>query len=190
MLHELDALLSPLYFWLFAGTAVLCGIGLLFSRHPIAAAINLVGTMIALSGIYALLDSPFIAVLQVLVYAGAIMMLVIFVIMVLNQARDHAVPLPGIETLPVLVLPVVLGVVLVAAAQQSTGAVDAKAVRGGVEPVAATLFDLGNNGYWLLFELTGLLLLVAAVAAVLLAKRHLESPAANESDDTHAAGGH
>lgn len=176
MLHQLDALLAPLYFWLFAGIAVLCGCGLLICRHPINGAINLIGTMLALSGIYALLDSPFLAVLQVMVYAGAIMMLLVFVIMVLNQARDHAVPYPGLGSLAALIIPMTLGSVLVWSAQARPVVADTQALRGSVDAVSTALFDVANNGYWLLFELTGVLLLAAAVSAVLLSKRKLEAP--------------
>jgi NADH-quinone oxidoreductase subunit J len=193
MLHQLDALLAPLYFWLFAGMALLCACGLLISRHPINGAVNLIGAMVALSGIYALLDSPFIAVLQVLVYAGAIMMLVVFVIMVLNQARDHAVPYPGLGALPALIIPVALGGVLVWNAQAHAPATDAQAVRGSVDALSATLFAVADNGYWLLFELTGVLLLIAAVAAVLLSKRSLDAPpeSADEAGDGNGkTGGH
>ena len=188
MLHELDAILAPLYFWLFASAALLCGTGLLITRHPINGAINLVGAMIALSGIYALMSSPFLAVLQVLVYAGAIMMLVVFVIMVLNQARDHAVPSPGWSALPPLLLPVGLGIALVSNATTKPAETSADAVRGDVATVAATMFDTVGHGYWLLFELTGLLLLAAAVAAVLLAKRSLESVETPEADEAHEGG--
>nr|MBA3938277.1 NADH-quinone oxidoreductase subunit J [Planctomycetota bacterium] len=115
MLHSLDIYLGPAYFWLFAGIAVLCGLGLLLARHPLNGAIYLIGVMVSLSGIYALLDSPFLAVLQVLVYAGAIMMLVVFVIMVLNQAKDHQIPFFDWFSLVSLALPVALGAALVGA---------------------------------------------------------------------------
>jgi NADH:ubiquinone oxidoreductase subunit 6 (subunit J) len=113
MFHDLDLILGPAFFWSFALISVLCGTGLLLARHPINGAIHLVGVMLSLSGIYALLNSPFLAVLQVLVYAGAIMMLVVFVIMVLNQAKDHIIPQFDWYSLVALPLPVVLGFALV-----------------------------------------------------------------------------
>lgn len=189
MLPELDAILAPLYFGLFAAVAVLCGLGLIICRHPINGAINLIGTMIALSGIYALLDSPFLAVLQVLVYAGAIMMLVVFVIMVLNQARDHSVPGITVTALVPLAVPVALGAVLVTASERIQPiARDAKAARGSVDAVATMMFDMTGGGWWLLFELTGVLLLAAAVAAVLLAKKKLDAPAEDAPNHGHEGG--
>lgn len=190
-LHSLDAILAPLYFGIFAAVAVVCGLGLILCRHPINGAINLIGTMVALSGIYALLDSPFLAVLQVLVYAGAIMMLVVFVIMVLNQARDHVVPGLGLGSLLPLAVPVALGAVLVWSVESLQPiARDPKAARGTVDAVAATMFDMTTGGWWLLFELTGVLLLAAAVAAVLLAKRSLDAPAEDAPATGHEGGHH
>ncbi len=187
MLHSLDAFLGPAYFYLFALAALLCGGGLFISRHPINAAVNLIGVMLALAGIYVLMGSPFLGVLQVLVYAGAIMMLVVFVIMVLNQATDHQVPrFDGYSAIGALI-PVVLGLSLLRTLQHSPHTQDAGAVRGEVKPMAAQLFDLSANGpgYYLLFELIGVLLLVAVVAAVLLAKRSLDTETPENSDVAH-----
>jgi NADH-quinone oxidoreductase subunit J len=196
MFESLNSILSTAYFSLFALIAIGCGGLLLLSRHPLNGALSLVGVMLSLSGIYALLSSPFMAVLQVLVYAGAIMMLVVFVIMVLNQATDHQVPrFDGYSAIGALI-PLALGLSLLHTLRQSAHVQDAGAVRGEVKPMAAQLFDLSANGpgYYLLFELIGVLLLVAVVAAVLLAKRSLDTettpePTANtdaaHKDDHH-----
>ncbi len=123
MLHAYDASIGALFFWAFALIAVLCSTGLLLARHPLNGAINLIGVMLSLSGIYALLNSPFLAVLQVLVYAGAIMMLVVFVIMVLNQAKDHVVPQFDWFSLAALPLPVAVGAALIAVLAATPNAV-------------------------------------------------------------------
>ncbi len=186
MLHSLDQILTAIYFWGFASAAVLCAFGILFGRHPLNAAICLIGTMLSLAGIYALLASPFLAVLQVLVYAGAVMMLVLFVIMVLNQARDHVLPRFDKLSLIGAALPVLIGVLAVATVRHDHAALtsSATAVRAGVEPVATALFA-PTKGYYLLFELVGVLLLVAVVGAVLLAKRRLD---ADPGTTDHPAG--
>jgi NADH:ubiquinone oxidoreductase subunit 6 (subunit J) len=114
MFHAYDASIGSFFFWAFALITVLCGTGLLLARHPINGAINLIGVMLSLSGIYALLNSPFLAVLQVLVYAGAIMMLVVFVIMVLNQAKDHVIPQFDWFSITALPLPVAIGGAMIA----------------------------------------------------------------------------
>src|SRR3954452_20617037 len=71
-------------FFLFAGFAIMCAISMVYQRNPLYSAMSLVGVFIALSCIYVTLAAPFIAAVQVLIYAGAIMVLVVFVIMLLN----------------------------------------------------------------------------------------------------------
>jgi NADH-quinone oxidoreductase subunit J len=190
MFPDLNQYLGPVYFGLFALIALLCSIGLLVARHPIKGAICLIGVMLSLSGLYAILNSPFIAVLQVLVYAGAIMMLLVFVIMVLNQGEDHAVPRFDRSSVLTLALPVLVGVLAVATLVQAPiGGEDPAAARGTIQRISAAMFTVGrgSSGYYLLFEIGGLLLLAALVGAVLLAKRSLDRPAA-EPEGAHPHG--
>lgn len=176
-------MIAQIYFALFAVVAVLCGSALVFARHPLNGAMALVGAMVSLSGIYALIQSPFLATIQILVYAGAIMMLLIFVIMVLNCAKDSSTPridwLGGTAILPAAAFGLlVVGTVLRAPVQAMP-----MAPRGTVEAIAGTLFPThGNSAYPLLFLAVGLVLLTAIVGAVLLAKRHLESPKTPEGE--------
>lgn len=194
MFPELSATLGPIYFWLFAIIAVACGTGVLFLRHPIQGAVSLVGVMLSLSGIYALLHSPFLAVLQVLVYAGAIMMLLVFVIMILNQGEDHK--LPRFDRLAVvgLILPLLLGAAVVLTMRDAAPALveAAGTPRVGLKEIAAGMFDMRGQGWYLLFEIGGLILLTAVVGAILLAKRSLESPISEPTDpgNHHGHGGH
>src|SRR4029079_9879583 len=76
--------ISPVFFYLFAGLAIACSLLVILKKNPVASAFSLVMVFFSFAGIYALLDAHLIAALQVLVYAGAIMVLVIFVIMLLN----------------------------------------------------------------------------------------------------------
>ena len=80
---------STVLFFLFAGFAIACAISMVYHKNPLYSAISLVGVFIALSCIYVTLAAPFIAAVQVLVYAGAIMVLVVFVIMLLNLEDDR-----------------------------------------------------------------------------------------------------
>src|SRR5580698_2617803 len=80
--------MTALIFVIFAGIAVLCGINLVVQTHPIASAISLVGVMGSLAVLYLLLGGEFIAAAQVIVYAGAIMVLFVFVIMLLNAGAE------------------------------------------------------------------------------------------------------
>lgn len=187
-----DQLIATASFWTFAVLAVACSVGLLASRHPIKGAVCLIGVMLSLAGLYAVLHSPFIAVLQVLVYAGAIMMLVVFVIMVLNQGEDHAVPRGDRTSLLVGVLPLLVCAIVVAALGKVPLVEHPEAARGGLQRIAATLFDTGraSQGWWLLFELGGLLLLAAVVGAVLLAKRRLDTTGAGSASDASPSAAH
>jgi len=194
MFPELSATLGPIYFWMFAVVSVACATGVLCMRHPIQGAVSLVGVMLSLAGIYALLHSPFLAVLQVLVYAGAIMMLLVFVIMILNHGEDHRLPRFDKLSILGLLLPLGLGAIVVATLHESAPALTEAATtpRMGIETIASNMFDIRGQGWYILFEIAGLLLLTAVVGAVLLAKRSLERTAEEDPDpgNRHGHGGH
>src|SRR5213592_1090212 len=78
-------------FFLFAGFAIACAISMVYHKNPLYSAVSLVGVFIALSCVYVTLAAPFIAAVQILVYAGAIMVLVVFVIMLLNLEDDNPI---------------------------------------------------------------------------------------------------
>ena len=190
MFPELDTVLANVYFGGLALAALCCAVGVLVSRHPLNAAVLLVGAMLSLAGIYALLDAPFLAVLQVLVYAGAVMMLVVFVIMVLNRAREDKQPRFYAWSVATAAAPLALTALLAITMAKQQLAVSPGAVRGEPEPIAARMFAMdGGGGWWLLFVAVGITLLVAVVGAVLLAKRKLDTPA-DEPAKEEAAHGH
>ena len=166
-------------FWGFAGLAIGSAYLCITRRNPVASALWLVVTLFALAALFVLLDAQFIAVLQVLVYAGAIMVLFLFVIMLLNIGRATRSDIKGAWGLGVGVL--LAGLMMVqllalrfgAPPQQLTlppGAMArAAAEQGMVAAVARPLFST----YLVPFEITSILLLAALVGAVVLAKRKL-----------------
>ena len=180
-------MLALIYFIILAVIALGAAVCVLLSRHPLYGALSLITTMVALAGIYGLLGSPFLGVVQIMVYAGAIMMLVTFVIMVLNGARDSKTPMfdkVSFFVIPaVLVLAGLVGFALVGAPL----AFDETALRGSVALTSRTLFDVAQTGpgYFMLFEVLGLLLLSAMVAAVLLAKKRLGSVQSENTEEGH-----
>src|SRR5712672_3942320 len=97
-----------LLFILFAGLAIGCALAMVAQRNPLYSAISLIGVFIALACLYLTLAAPFIAAVQVIVYAGAIMVLVVFVIMLLNveEAERHPLRLP-------LLVPIAIGLAAV-----------------------------------------------------------------------------
>lgn len=179
-------------FYIFAGASILSAIMCITQRNPVASAFWLISTMLALAGIFVLLEAHFIAAIQVLVYAGAIMVLFLFVIMLLNLG-DAVSDIRGKFSWAVAaVIAVVLTLTLIGVgqytperlAQELSGsgdlspdvvfrsgrmALDAAEAKGVVGVFAEPLFET----YVVPFEITGLLLLTATVGAVVLAKRRL-----------------
>jgi len=168
-----------LLFWAFAGLAVVSAALCITRRNPIASALWLVVTMFQIAALFVLLDAQFIAVLQVLVYAGAIMVLFLFVIMLLNLGRGGASDMRGPAGLAVATLLAgALGVQLFIVARSTppgpslpvtSPLAAAEQVEGMVGVVANPLFTT----YLVPFEITSILLLAAIVGAVVLAKRQL-----------------
>jgi NADH-quinone oxidoreductase subunit J len=178
-------------FWVFAGIAVLSAALCILQRNPVSAALWLVSTMFSLAAIYVLLDAQFIAAIQVLVYAGAVMVLFLFVIMLLNLGHASSdIRGPSAVTATVVIAGLLGGDLfalwrytphrLAADLAQGSPFSDPRAVfaageitrqetqvRGVVGSIAAPLFQ----AYLVPFEITSILLLVAIVGAVVLAKR-------------------
>ena len=160
-------------FWAFAGLAVLSGLACITRRSPVASALWLVVTLFAVAALFVLLDAQFIAVLQVLVYAGAIMVLFLFVIMLLNLGRAGPTDLKGPlgRGVGVFLAGLLLMQLLVLrqAGLAPGGPVRPPLEQGMIPSVARPLFTV----YLVPFEITSILLLAAIVGAVVLAKRKL-----------------
>ena len=160
--------MEVLLFWIFAVVGMGCGFLVVWHRNPMNSAIYLVITMLCLAGLYVLLMSGFVATVQILIYAGAVMVLMLFVIMMLNLRSDT---LEREGSTRAWVLAGVVGVVLVfrIAGLFSIGDGNPPASEnfGTIEAVGASLFST----YLLPFELAAVLLLIAVIGAVILAKR-------------------
>lgn len=161
-------------FLLFALIAVVCAINVVVQTHPIASAISLVGVMGSLAVLYLLLGAEFIAAAQVIVYAGAIMVLFVFVIMLLNaggeakRGRSFLVQLLGVPLLIAL-----LGILAFFVERMFPES--AKVVFGGFKGGAA--HDVGMalfTRYLLPFEVTSVLILIAILGAIVLARKELD----------------
>jgi NADH-quinone oxidoreductase subunit J len=158
-------------FFLFAGLAIACAVSMVYHKNPLYSAISLVGVFISLSCIYVTLAAPFIAAVQILIYAGAIMVLVVFVIMLLNLEEDR--PLNRLRYL--YALGGGLGVILLAQTFFIFYAV-MKAPNHVVDPntTAGKTMDIGRamySEYLLPVEIVGVLLMMAVIGAVILARR-------------------
>lgn len=155
-------------FFVLAAIAVLGAVSLIFQRHPIHSALSLVVVMIALAGLYLLLGAEFIAAVQIIVYGGAIMVLFIFVIMLLNAGEEERTNFSKLATFAGVPLAVALTGFIAAALLHSSQALPATTgALTSTKNLSKTLF--ANFVYP--FELTGFLILVAILGAVVLAQR-------------------
>jgi len=164
-------MVTTAFFFLFAGLAIACAISMVYHKNPLYSAISLVGVFISLSCIYVTLAAPFIAAVQILIYAGAIMVLVVFVIMLLNLEEDK--PLSRLRYL--YAMGGVLGVILLVQTFFIFYAVsrEPKQTVRTDETVGETL-SIGTamyTEYLLPVEIVGILLLMAIVGSVILARR-------------------
>ena len=162
---------SSVLFFLFAGFAIACAISLVYHKNPLYSAVSLIGVLISLACIYVLLAAPFIAVVQILVYAGAIMVLVVFVIMLLNLNEDrpltrlkHLYPIGGVLGLLLLAQTFFI---FYAVKSAPTKEVDADATVGKTLSIGSAMY----TEYLLPVEIVGILLLMAIVGSVILARR-------------------
>jgi NADH-quinone oxidoreductase subunit J len=172
--------LTQLLWWVFASVAVGGGFGMVTRRNPVASLLFLVLTFFSLAAIYVLLGAHFIAAIQIIVYAGAIMVLFLFVIMLLNLGHDYQADLRGgLWVVGGFVTAGLIGYLvwqaLGSAPPTATTGVGAAQIAADVErlnAVGAIAYPLFRN-YIVPFELLGILLLVAIIGAVLLAKRRI-----------------
>jgi NADH-quinone oxidoreductase subunit J len=166
--------MEKVLFIIFAVVAVLSALNILLQRNPLYSALSLIGTLACVSALFVMLNAQFIAAIQIVVYAGAIMVLFVFVIMLLNEPKDvpHidkqrglrflAIPFAGLllaETVSVVWrLPEVTPRPLVENPEQAFG----------------TTWSIGTalyTNYLLPFEITSVLILMAVVGAMVLARR-------------------
>jgi len=161
-----------LLFILFGAMAIGCALAVVAQRNPLYSAISLIGVFISLACLYVMLAAPFIAAVQVIVYAGAIMVLVVFVIMLLNvEEEEHrrarlkflvpaAVALAG-------VLIAEVAFILVSVQESRVMPTSSVSDVGVTSSIGTALF----TRYLLPFEITSILLLMAIVGAITLARR-------------------
>ena len=157
-------MIETLLLWLFAGTALVAAALMLVLRHPMRVALALTATMLSLAGVYALLGVHVIAVFQVLIYVGAVMVFMVYAIMLLD-VRDRSFTrrfswllIPGIAA--ALLFLAILAKSLWQALPEPTGA--ASGTRFGVQHFSVEFL----NEYWVQFEFVSVLLVAAVVSAL------------------------
>ena len=157
-------------FLVFALVAVLCGINVVIQTQPITSALSLIGVMGSLAVLYLLLGAEFLAAAQVIVYAGAIMVLFIFVIMLLNAGLEERTSFSRLATYAGIPLALAVSGLIAAAIARSGGYLPAPAPSGALTSTK-TLSMLLFTEFVYPFELTSFLILVAILGAIVLAQR-------------------
>ena len=166
--------MDAILFYVFAAIAIGCAVNLVLQSHPISSALSLVGVMGALAVLYLLLGGEFIAMAQLIVYAGAIMVLFIFTIMLLNAGTEQKVKkslwvkYAGIPLLAEFLL--LSGYVAHELAPASDGVKFGSFTGGGPAPIGTSLFTV----YLLPFEVTSVLILIALLGAIVLARKEID----------------
>jgi len=166
--------MDAILFLIFAAIALVCGVNVILQKHPISSALSLVGVMGALAALYLLLGGEFIAAAQMVVYAGAIMVLFIFVIMLLNAGTEQKVKRKlWVRWAGVPLFVAFLG--LAACLAQSKIPGSEGVTFGGF--TGGTARDIGRSlftTYLLPFEVTSLLILIAIIGAIVLARKEID----------------
>jgi len=165
---------DTILFIIFAVVAVVCGFNLVFQTHPISSALSLIGVMGSLAVLYLLLGAEFIAMAQMIVYGGAVMVLFIFVIMLLNAGAEKSSNkawFAQIVGLPLLLAFVALMVFLIRGVLPPMRSVEFGSWVGGkAEQIGQMLF----TEYLLPFEIISVLILIAILGAVVLARKEID----------------
>lgn len=169
-------------FWVCAIVAVIGALGMVFSKKAVHSALFVAMTMISLAVLYAALEAPFLSMVQVIVYTGAVMMLFLFVLMVVGVDSSDSLK----ETLSAHRMPAILGGLALAvllASQlgnftlQNVGLSEANSI-GNLQGLAKLIF----GDYLFAFELTSALLITAALGAMILAHREHHTPRPSQRD--------
>jgi NADH-quinone oxidoreductase subunit J len=169
-------------FYIFSAVAIGSAIAMVTRKSPVASLLFMIATLASLAGVFILLEAHFLGAIQVIVYAGAIMVLFLFVIMLLNLGHDYKEDMKG--GVWAILSFIVAGAMAGVLARQFRGSEESPIYEyfGGTEAMDALLAERGVIGaiahplytdYVVAFEITGILLLVAIVGALALAKRRV-----------------
>ncbi len=169
----MEPVATTFFFYLLSGAALLGGVLVITRRNPVHSALALILTLLALAGLYLMLYAPFVAGVQIILYAGGIMVLFLFVIMLVNIERSQREEQFNKQWLVGILAAAALGVLFVLVYVKGRALFPERAVQlpeqSNTQQIAVYLY--GN--YMLAFEIASLLLLVAIVGAVVMAKKRI-----------------
>lgn len=165
---------SDLVFLLFATMAVVSAGGVAFSRNIIYSALSLLGTLLSTGALYIFLDADYVAVTQLLIYIGGVLVLILFAVMLTSQIGDKKHSNPRAFVLPgVGLLGAMLGLLTYVAARAPWKTAESSA---GVTSTVRTIGDVFLREYLLPFEVVSLVLLATLIGAVVIARKEIKEP--------------
>ena len=157
-------------FFVLAALAILGALSLIWQKHPIHSALSLIVVMVALAGLYLLLGAEFVAAVQIIVYSGAIMVLFVLVIMLLNAGVEEHTSISKLAGVPGLLLVIALAGFIAATIARSSETVQAVMQTGAISSTKG-ISNMVFRDFVYPFELTSFLILVAIMGALVLAQR-------------------
>jgi len=165
-----------LFFYLFAALALIGGIGVVAYRNPVTSAFSMIVSFLGIAALFILLNAYLVGILQILVYAGAIMVLFLFIIMLLDVKEEQGKTYPVIAITGASVVVIgFLSLVVTALKRSQVGSIglprlsDAEGAPTDVQEIGIRLF----SEYWFPVQVVGLLLLTATVGVVVLSQKEL-----------------
>jgi len=170
---------TPFFFYLLSGTMLIGGILVITRKNAVHSALALIATLLAQAGIYLMLYAPFVAGVQIILYAGGIMVLFLFVIMLVNIERTQKERQFNKQWLVGVVAAGALGGLFIAIYTKGKGIFPDRVMppsnleASNVQQVGALLYGPGTGQYMFAFEIASLLLLVAIIGAVVMAKKRI-----------------
>ncbi len=171
---------TPFFFYLLAATMIVGGILVITRKNAVHSAMALITTLLAQAGLYLMLYAPFVAGVQIILYAGGIMVLFLFVIMLINMERSVKERQFNKQWLVGIVAAVALGGLFIAVYTTTTKGKmlfpEGRMSYGedqNTQAIASLLFDRHAGQYMFAFEIASLLLLVAIIGAVVMAKKRI-----------------
>jgi len=164
----------PIVFFLIAAVTVVSAAGVAFSSNIVYSAFSLMGTLLGAAGLFVMLAADFVAVVQVLIYVGGILVLTLFAVMLTHRIADVRVSNRSLGRLPSLAVVAVVGIVM---ARAIAGATWHAAPPKAAVPTTYAIGEAFLGEYILPFELASMVLLAALIGAVVLSRKELRAEA-------------
>lgn len=162
---------ATIIFYVVAAITIISAVTVAFSRNIVYSAFSLLGTFAGVAGIYVFLGADFVAAVQVLIYVGGILVLILFAVMLTHRITDVQITNRAVGRIPALIIVGVLILLLIQTIRE-TSWVKAKEIV--YAPTTRTIGDLFLENYLLPFELASLVLLAALIGAVVLSRKEIK----------------